>query len=202
MGLDSLVTSMNSGVTKVTGVTAKQDKVIPVTNGLRNGVTTGYNATAQAGFVTRVTRPDGEGLQPKPLQDGAVTLVTPVTPKKEHARRESELPERIHAMAERWQYSADEIAEALRLAVAAPADWLRLIEHDKTLAGGIRVPEELPAVPRVTGRCADCRSYRRTTHPHLGHCARGAPEPAGGLWATTWRYCEQFQSDQSAVPHD
>jgi len=40
--------------------------------------------------------------------------------------------------------------------------------------------------------CGTCLNYQRTTHPHLGHCQAGEPEPAGGLWDTTPRSCDQW----------
>lgn len=41
------------------------------------------------------------------------------------------LPLRIREMAARWQYSADELAEALSSASADTESWRRLIEYDE-----------------------------------------------------------------------
>jgi hypothetical protein len=38
---------------------------------------------------------------------------------------------RIHAMATRWKYAADELIEALQLAAADREGWRRLVEHDE-----------------------------------------------------------------------
>ncbi len=46
---------------------------------------------------------------------------------------DSGLLKKIHAMAERWQYAPDELAEALRLAEADPAGWQRLVTHDEAM---------------------------------------------------------------------
>ncbi len=49
-------------------------------------------------------------------------------------------------------------------------------------------------IPRPEAvRCEDCAHYRRTDHPHLGHCAKGEPEAAAGLWDSDGRYCERFE---------
>jgi hypothetical protein len=49
------------------------------------------------------------------------------------AMNRSALADRIRAMASRWQYAPDELAEALKLAENDPAGWLCLVEHDKKL---------------------------------------------------------------------
>ena len=41
-------------------------------------------------------------------------------------------------------------------------------------------------------RCGDCIHFDRIDHPHLGHCAKGAPEAIAGLWDMDRRYCERF----------
>ena len=49
------------------------------------------------------------------------------------------------------------------------------------------------AIPRwVT--CGDCAHYRRTDHPHLGHCAAGEPENVAGLWDSDRRECDQYKT--------
>jgi hypothetical protein len=40
--------------------------------------------------------------------------------------------------------------------------------------------------------CDYCQHFRRTDRPHLGHCAKGEPEPIAGLWDSDRRYCERF----------
>ena len=99
------------------------------------------------------------------------------------------LTARILAIADRWRYSPDELAETLTLAERDPTAWRTLVKHDERLHG-VALPEPQP----THGRCADCAHYQRTTHPHLGQCAAGEPEPAGGLWDSTWRRCGQFQT--------
>ena len=48
------------------------------------------------------------------------------------------------------------------------------------------------ATPRwVT--CGDCAHYRRTDHPHLGHCAAGEPENVAGLWDSDRRVCGRYK---------
>ena len=59
-----------------------------------------------------------EGLAPDPAHPG-------------DPAKDSELFVRIRAMAARWGYADDELAEALRLAKADPVGWLRLVEHDE-----------------------------------------------------------------------
>ncbi len=41
-------------------------------------------------------------------------------------------------------------------------------------------------------RCQDCAHFRRTDHPHLGHCAKDEPEAIAGLWDIDRRYCERY----------
>jgi hypothetical protein len=41
-------------------------------------------------------------------------------------------------------------------------------------------------------QCNSCVHFERTTHPALGHCARGQPEALAGLWATDPRECVHF----------
>jgi len=48
-------------------------------------------------------------------------------------------------------------------------------------------------IPRPCSvRCSDCLHFERTDHARLGHCAKGEPEAAAGLWNTDRRYCERF----------
>lgn len=48
---------------------------------------------------------------------------------------ERDLTDRVRAMASRWGYADDELAEALRQAEADPVGWLQLVEHDEALDG-------------------------------------------------------------------
>lgn len=42
--------------------------------------------------------------------------------------------------------------------------------------------------------CAQCRHFQRAEdHLHLGHCAKGGPEAAAGLWDTDKRVCVVYQ---------
>jgi len=43
-------------------------------------------------------------------------------------------------------------------------------------------------------RCSECKHFNRIDHPHLGHCAKGEPEPIAGLWDTTQRNCLHWLS--------
>lgn len=48
-------------------------------------------------------------------------------------------------------------------------------------------------IPRpVAVTCGACRHFRRTDHPHLGHCAVGEPEAPAGLWDTDRRGCARW----------
>ena len=49
------------------------------------------------------------------------------------------------------------------------------------------------AIPRPCSvHCGECSQFERIEHPHLGHCAKGEPEPLAGLWDSDHRYCVQF----------
>ena len=109
--------------------------------------------------------------------------------------RESPLDLRIRTMAERWEYAADELAEALSLAAADPVGWERLCTHDQAMWRP--ESEERDTQPLKTVRCADCRHYQRTNHPHLGHCTRGEIEAAVGLWESDRRLCESYRAGGS-----
>lgn len=41
-------------------------------------------------------------------------------------------------------------------------------------------------------RCVDCSHFRRSAHPHLGHCTKGQDEAASGLRDTDRRNCSQW----------
>lgn len=48
-------------------------------------------------------------------------------------------------------------------------------------------------IPRPCSiRCNDCIHFERTSHPNLGHCAKGELEAIAGLWDTDQRYCKRF----------
>lgn len=51
----------------------------------------------------------------------------------------------IRTMASRWQYSAEELGEALAEAAIDPKSWLRWIERDERDFGGCRSPDEFAA---------------------------------------------------------
>ena len=78
------------------------------------------------------------------------------------------------------------IGEVLDLCADDPA----ILEMYLGLAGD--VPDELPS--RDVKCCGTCARYRRTSHPHLGHCQAGEPEPAGGLWDSDLRSCDQWEA--------
>lgn len=50
------------------------------------------------------------------------------------------------------------------------------------------------AKPSGDAKCQHCAHFQRTSHPHLGHCAKGEPEPAAGLWDSDKRYCMEFEA--------
>jgi len=129
---------------------------------------------ATAGEMAR-SWPAGTALEPLPdvpIQPGCPAL-------------DSSLEARIRA----WLDSIGEadpaiIGEVLDLCADDPA----ILAMYLGLAGD--VPDELPS--RDVKCCGTCARYRRTSHPHLGHCQAGGPEPAGGLWDTTPRSCDQW----------
>ena len=96
----------------------------------------------------------------------------------------------IEAMASRWKYEPDELAEALQLAETDPEGWARLLAHDEAVSAPH--PEEWGQPPE-TVRCADCSHYQTTNHPHLGHCTQGEIEAVVGLWDSSRHICAQHQ---------
>ena len=40
--------------------------------------------------------------------------------------------------------------------------------------------------------CGGCIHFDRTSHAHIGHCSKGEPEAAVGLWDDDKRYCERY----------
>lgn len=53
-------------------------------------------------------------------------------------------------------------------------------------AAGNPIPRPSPV------RCGDCIHFKRTSHPHLGHCVKGEPEAPAGLVDQDPRYCGRF----------
>ena len=52
---------------------------------------------------------------------------------------------------------------------------------------------DLPIPRPYVIRCRDCLYFRRkVTHPHLGHCDAGMPEPVAGMWDDDRRDCGRF----------
>lgn len=51
-------------------------------------------------------------------------------------------------------------------------------------------------IPRPAVRCIDCQHFKRTEHPHIGHCAQGQPEAPAGLWDTDTRVCAAFKPNE------
>ena len=48
--------------------------------------------------------------------------------------------------------------------------------------------------------CGECSHFRRIpNHNRLGHCAKGQPEAAAGLWDTDSRWCEHYQTSNPIV---
>ena len=48
-------------------------------------------------------------------------------------------------------------------------------------------------IPRPSPvQCRDCIHFKRTSHPHLGHCAKGEPEAPAGLVDQDFRHCVRF----------
>ena len=50
--------------------------------------------------------------------------------------------------------------------------------------------------------CGDCVHFKRISHPNLGHCAKGEPEAAVGLWDTDRRSCSRFLPNTTATDGD
>jgi hypothetical protein len=101
------------------------------------------------------------------------------------------LDDDVEAGIQRWLASIGEvdpaiIGEVLDLCADNPGTLAMYLG----LAGD--VPDELPS--RDVNCCGTCAHYRRTTHPHLGHCQAGEPEPAGGLWDSDLRSCDQWEA--------
>lgn len=85
------------------------------------------------------------GLRLAPLDDGRVHVgpperITPEIRARIVSRKpallaalafELELAERIRAMGARWQYCADDLAEAMTLAHADPVTWLQMVAADE-----------------------------------------------------------------------
>jgi len=40
--------------------------------------------------------------------------------------------------------------------------------------------------------CSNCKHFKRTDSPHLGHCTKGEPEAIAGLWDTEQRHCKWY----------
>ena len=62
---------------------------------------------------------------------------------------------------------------------------------------GVGEANRLADEGRLLVRCADCRHFERTDHPHLGDCARHElPPGAAGFWGDDLRACERFDPYQ------
>lgn len=64
-------------------------------------------------------------------------------------------------------------------------------------AGFLRMAVEALPVNHLNNAvtCGECSHFKRTpNHSHLGHCAKGQPEAAAGLWDSDRRWCEHCQS--------
>jgi len=136
--------------------------------------------------LKKVSNPQGRHLQnhQNPSEGGCVGF----------EGSELGLSQIILAMAERWEYASDELAEALSLAAADPVGWDRLCTHDQAIWRP--ESEERDTQPLQTVRCADCQHYQRTNHPRLGHCVQGEIEAVVGLWDSDRRLCESYRADE------
>jgi hypothetical protein len=119
----------------------------------------------------------------------AGSTVTPV-PDRPRPTDSQALDGAVAARIRAWLASIEEadpaiIGEVLDLCADDPA----ILAMYLGLAGD--VPEKDPWTPDTCGTCAH---YRRTSHPHLGHCQAGEPEPAGGLWDSDLRSCDQWEA--------
>ena len=80
-----------------------------------------------------------------------------------------------------WLWSSDEV-------LGCPWCWNRI--NDKP-------------IPRPHNvHCGDCVHFKRISHPNLGHCAKGEPEAAVGLWDTDRRSCNRFLPSSMATGGD
>lgn len=100
------------------------------------------------------------------------------------------LPAAVEAKIRRWLGHIDEmdtaiIGEVLSRCRHEPGVLAFYLDQDQNMPGGN------PGTPTTCGTCAH---YRRTSHPRLGHCQAGEPEPAGGLWDTTPRSCQAWKA--------
>ena len=113
-----------------------------------------------------------------PRNSGAISGHQKVAPAQHIAT--AEIERRIRAMAARWDYAPDELAEAF-------ASAQRLVEHDEATAVPV-VPDSQDAKRVQCGTCRHWCEYR----PHLGHCAKGHHHAIAGNWATTWCECADY----------
>ena len=119
----------------------------------------------------------------------AGSTVTPV-PDRPRPTDSQALDGAVAARIRAWLASIEEadpaiIGEVLDLCADDPA----ILAMYLGLAGD--VPEKDPWTPDTCGTCAH---YRRTSHPYLGHCQAGEPEPAGGLWDSNLRSCRLWRA--------
>ena len=56
--------------------------------------------------------------------------------------------------------------------------------------------ENQPIPRSMSLTCGTCCYFRRIDHTHLGHCAKGEPEPIAGLWDTDHRGCTRWLPSQ------
>ena len=80
-------------------------------------------------------RPSGSSVSPRPKENEnyGQASVASVSTSPEEIQNLNALADRIRAMADRWQYSDAELAEALAGATADPDSWTRWVEHDEAL---------------------------------------------------------------------
>jgi|GEM_PF-3913276 len=184
MSLDSLLASINSGVTQVTGVQPSKHKGLPVTPSNSPEVT-------QVTIVTPVTPQETAGVTPKPRQDGVCTLVTPVTPEKTSAETAREFLADILKetgdeadLAEVLDWYAGDLDDIAHL----PREQVVYMVRDYFLNHERYRPE---LWSRATVKCGDCKHWREY-RPHLGHCDKGHREAIAGNWGTTPRVCDDY----------
>lgn len=72
------------------------------------------------------------------------------------------LPDRIRAMATRWNYSREELSQALELASQDPAAWLRVVEHDEAL--GVTAFDFKDRDPRPSQETEETQSLHSLEH--------------------------------------
>ncbi|WP_156885335.1 hypothetical protein [Acidihalobacter ferrooxydans] len=125
----------------------------------------------------------------------AATSVSSVSAQSGHFQKKNEAPP-IHGMTAHeeasiraWLAYIEETDPAIVAEVLT-----RCRRMPDARAYFLRRAKEVPQTePDHAVTCGACRHFQRTEHPHLGHCVRGEPEAAAGLWDSDRRMCRVFE---------